>query len=82
MKRVAWPELVGRNGTDAVQYIKEKTGKYIFLIDRRRFLISCLGFTNVVIIPDGSMVTMDFRMDRVRVFVDKDGIVVRTPRTG
>jgi hypothetical protein len=27
-ERLSWPELVGRKGTYAVQYIKEKTGKY------------------------------------------------------
>ena len=27
MGQLSWPELVGREGTYAVQYIKEKTGK-------------------------------------------------------
>ncbi|CAN0025024.1 unnamed protein product [Sphacelaria rigidula] len=30
----------------------------------------------------GSMVTMDMRMDRVRVWCNEDGIVTRPPRVG
>lgn len=36
----------------------------------------------VQILPYGSMVTMDFRTDRVRIFVDGDGKVVTTPTIG
>jgi hypothetical protein len=36
----------------------------------------------VQIIPENSMVTMDYRLDRVRVFVNKEGTVVRAPRVG
>lgn len=35
---------------------------------------------NVVILPYGSVVTMDFRTDRVRVFVDENNVVKMTPR--
>ena len=31
---------------------------------------------------DGSPVTMDYRPDRVRIFVDGNGIVVSVPRAG
>ena len=37
--------------------------------------------SQVVAVPHDSMVTMDFRMDRVRVF-HKDGKVARAPKTG
>lgn len=37
---------------------------------------------SVQVLPQNSMVTMDFRMDRVRVFVDDDGNVSREPRLG
>ena len=37
---------------------------------------------HVVRVPHNSMVTMDMRMDRVRVFVGDDGTVVRPPRVG
>jgi len=36
----------------------------------------------VQVIPEGSPVTMDMRMDRVRVFVHPDGTVARAPRIG
>lgn len=36
----------------------------------------------IVIVPEGSMVTADFREDRVRIWVDSDGFVVVTPNKG
>ena len=41
-----------------------------------------LGFQNVVAIPEGSPVTMDYRTDRVRVFFDTKGIVRNVPTVG
>ncbi|OVA05294.1 Proteinase inhibitor I13 [Macleaya cordata] len=37
---------------------------------------------SVVIVKEGMMVTMDFRCDRVRVWVDKKGIVKQVPALG
>ena len=37
---------------------------------------------NVVILPYGSIVTMDFRTDRVRIYVDEENKVKITPRIG
>lgn len=37
---------------------------------------------NVIILPYGSIVTMDFRTDRVRIFVDEENKVKITPRIG
>ena len=37
---------------------------------------------HVIRVPEHSMVTMDMRMDRVRVFVGFDGRVARAPRVG
>ena len=34
----------------------------------------------VIVLPEGSMVTRDYRLDRVRIFVNDAGIVVREPR--
>jgi Potato inhibitor I family len=34
------------------------------------------------LIPDGAMVTLDFRADRVRVFVDSNDVVVKAPGRG
>ncbi len=36
----------------------------------------------VYVVPEGAMVTMDYRMDRVRLYVNEEGIVVRPPRVG
>ncbi|KAL6063209.1 Potato proteinase inhibitor type I family protein [Balamuthia mandrillaris] len=36
----------------------------------------------VVSIPQGAMVTADFREDRVRVYVNKAGKCIKTPRVG
>jgi hypothetical protein len=38
-----------------------------------------IGFTNVMMVKVGSPVTMDFRTDRVRVFVNNKGIVTQVP---
>ena len=40
------------------------------------------GLENVATFPQGAPVTMDFRTDRIRVFVDEDGKVARAPRIG
>ena len=37
---------------------------------------------NVHILPSDSMVTMDYREDRVRIFVDGSGVVVSQPQHG
>eukprot|EP01034_Spumella_vulgaris_P026550 gene26550-33148_t len=36
----------------------------------------------VIVVPQGSIVTMDFRVDRLRLFVDENGVVVQPPRVG
>ncbi|CAF1397264.1 unnamed protein product [Adineta ricciae] len=60
-----WPNLVGKDGKEAVEIIKKDT-----------------GFTNVHTIEVGMKVTMDYRTDRVRVRVDKQGQVASTPIVG
>ncbi|XP_018813390.1 glu S.griseus protease inhibitor-like [Juglans regia] len=37
---------------------------------------------DAVIVPKGSVVTQDFRCDRVRVWVDEKGIVYQVPHIG
>jgi len=37
---------------------------------------------HVMVVPEGSMVTMDHRMDRVRVFVGPSGAVAKPPKLG
>ena len=64
-----WPELdlVGYTGEDA---------KFAILAATKDEEM------NVIIIPEDSMVTMDYRTDRVRVFVNEEGKVVRQPKIG
>ncbi|CAE8678065.1 unnamed protein product, partial [Polarella glacialis] len=61
-----WPELVGQAGEAAVAAIKS---------DRPELL-------HVDSLSDDSMVTMDMREDRVRVFVGQNGQVSRAPKVG
>jgi len=42
--------------------------------------IRAQGYT-VFVIPEGSPVTMDYRLDRVRIYVNAAGNVVDVPRT-
>ncbi|XP_033743532.1 subtilisin inhibitor CLSI-I-like [Pecten maximus] len=37
---------------------------------------------SVQVLPDGSMVTMDYRTERVRIFTDETGKIVRVPMIG
>eukprot|EP00656_Telonema_subtile_P010219 TRINITY_DN14899_c0_g2_i1.p1 TRINITY_DN14899_c0_g2~~TRINITY_DN14899_c0_g2_i1.p1 ORF type:complete len:129 (-),score=14.84 TRINITY_DN14899_c0_g2_i1:238-624(-) len=43
---------------------------------------ACPGVAQAMCVPEGSMVTMDMREDRVRVFVDAEGKVSDVPRRG
>jgi hypothetical protein len=36
----------------------------------------------VDVVPDGSMVTMDYREDRIRIYTDGEGKVVKAPKFG
>ncbi|CAF0879033.1 unnamed protein product [Rotaria sp. Silwood1] len=57
-----WPDLVGKDGKEAVEIIKRDT-----------------GFTQVHVVPPNAMVTMDYRLDRVRVHVNEQGKVAYPP---
>lgn len=65
--RREWPELVGKTGEEAKEVILTTGGP---------------GIKSVDIIPADSVSTTDFRMDRVRIFVDPSGNVARAPRVG
>lgn len=60
-----WPELVGKRVEEAKDTIQSERP----------------DLKSVCIIPKGSKVTMDYRMDRVRIYVE-DGIVLRAPKVG
>jgi hypothetical protein len=61
-----WPELVGKLGTEAAETIKAERP----------------DLTEVTIRPKDSMFTMEYREDRVRIFIDTDNKVVSAPTTG
>ena len=61
-----WPECVGKPGEEAVRIISKARP----------------DLAQVSIIPQGAMVTMDMRMDRVRVFVNENQVVSRPPKVG
>ncbi len=45
-------------------------------------LQAALPGKKIMLVPQDSMVTMDYRTDRVRIFVDSEGNVARTPTLG
>jgi hypothetical protein len=61
-----WPELVGVDGDVAKTTIAQENP----------------SITTIQVLPKDSMVTMDYRTDRVRIFVDDNNKVVRTPIIG
>ena len=69
-QQLKWPEknLVGYTGEDA---------KFAVLAGDET-----LREENVHVLPEDSMVTMDYREDRVRIFVDGEGRVVSQPTVG
>ena len=50
--------------------------------DCRQYIEESSPELKVYIIPPGSVLTMDYNLKRVRIFVNKDGIVVRKPKKG
>mmetsp|Transcript_31310 Transcript_31310/g.31596 ORF Transcript_31310/g.31596 Transcript_31310/m.31596 type:complete len:88 (-) Transcript_31310:380-643(-) len=61
-----WSVLVGKIGEDVKNQIKEARP----------------DLNAIDIVGEDDMLTMDFREDRVRVFVDEDNKCVRTPTVG
>ncbi len=62
----SWPELVGLSGESA----------------KSRILSDRPDIQRVHIIPSGSTVTEDYRLDRVRIYVDQQGKVAQSPCIG
>ena len=63
----SWPNLVGMTGEEATQEILK---------------VDPTLAGNVHVVPENSMVTMDFREDRVRLFVNAGGKIVNQPTRG
>lgn len=54
-----------------------KTGE-----EAKAHILAEMSDAQVIILPEGSPCTRDFRMDRVRVFVNSENKVVAAPRVG
>lgn len=66
--KIAWPELLGLSVGDArAKVLAERPD---------------LSPENVVVHAADAMVTMDYRVNRVRIFVDKEDKVSSPPRVG
>ena len=63
-----WPECVGKTGEEC-KILIEATGSDDFK-------------GNVHVLPEDAVVFLDFRTDRVYIFVDGDGLVVEIPHRG
>jgi len=61
-----WPELVGKTGDEAKAAVQS---------DRP-------DITTIEVMGEKSPCTMDYRVDRVRIFVNDEGKVVSPPMTG
>ncbi|CAI5459469.1 unnamed protein product [Closterium sp. Yama58-4] len=65
--KTSWPEVVGMTGEAARDFIQSAVPQCNWYIQ---------------IVPFGMMVTMDYRTDRIRIFVNADGIVEAIPVVG
>ncbi|KAG9454590.1 hypothetical protein H6P81_007494 [Aristolochia fimbriata] len=63
--KISWPEVVGLKVEKAKEIIRGDLGP--------------ASESNFVLIPEGSFVTMDFQMSRIRIFVDASGQIVVDP---
>ena len=67
MSTTSWPEKI----------LTGMTGE-----DAQKEINDADSSLEVQILPEDSMMTMDFREDRVRIMVDANGIVVNQPQKG
>mmetsp|Transcript_33240 Transcript_33240/g.51547 ORF Transcript_33240/g.51547 Transcript_33240/m.51547 type:complete len:216 (+) Transcript_33240:57-704(+) len=66
IERMQWPELVGMPDTDAIEYLQQLYGDTY----------------EIVTVPFGHSITMDFRTDRIILYLDESGKVMLTPQVG
>lgn len=65
-QKTKWPELVGKPASEAKIIIEQESNQKL----------------KVQIVPPDSMVTCDYRLDRVRIFEDKHHKVANAPTVG
>ncbi|CAF2930947.1 unnamed protein product [Rotaria sp. Silwood2] len=79
-ERKSWPQYVGQDASEVEQKIKEEG----ILFDYQSLninIVYSLGY-EPEILPQGSPTTRDYRLDRVRLFVDDNNKIVQTPTNG
>jgi hypothetical protein len=64
-----------KKSDDLIIELKTKVGSNINLVKDIINEINSLGIYQIHVIPEGSMVTMDVRMDRFRVFVSEFDVI-------
>jgi hypothetical protein len=76
-----WPHLKGTQADYAkVEISNDRPDVKVYVVPKVRTVLQyTFTFSDV---SQGAMVTMDFREDRVRIFVDDSNKVVRVPRIG
>ncbi|XP_033112145.1 subtilisin-chymotrypsin inhibitor-2B-like [Anneissia japonica] len=50
--------------------------------EAKKFILEESPELQIYILPEDSMMTMDYRTDRVRIFIDENQIVVKPPKVG
>ena len=75
-EKTEWPELVGMSVEGKMEW-PELVGKSVK--EAKKAILKDKPDAKIVVLPAGSIVTMDYRTDRVRLFVDT---IVEVPRVG
>lgn len=61
-----WPQLVGMDGDVAATLLEE----------------SYPGYYDIIVLHEDAVVSMDFVLERIRIYVDDDNIVTKVPKVG
>ncbi|VAH12493.1 unnamed protein product [Triticum turgidum subsp. durum] len=92
-QKTEWPELVGKSveeakkgNTDTGDHHNQKTewpelvGKSVE--EAKKVIMQDKSEAQIVVLPVGTIVTMEYRIDRVRLFVDSLDKIAQVPRVG
>jgi hypothetical protein len=66
-KEGKWPELKGMTGEEAQDQLEVLYGEETY---------------DIIVLPENSATTRDYRFDRIRIFVNEEGIVTKVPHVG
>lgn len=77
----SWPDLVGKDANEAEKQIKAEGRENVLMQRMTIYKVVYLGY-NPEIKPEGAPCTRDYRINRVRLFVDGSNKIVQAPHTG